>query len=52
MSIIIFIILIIFLILAKCYKFQVRENEINIYFIAEEHYERYLDQEHPREMEI
>ena len=38
-SVIILIILIIFLILSKCYKFRVRENEVNIYLIAEEHYE-------------
>ena len=44
-SVIILIILIIFLILAKHYKFRVRENEVNIHLIAEEHYERYLDQE-------
>ena len=44
-SVIILIILIIFLILAKCYKFRVRENEVNVHMIAEEHYERYLDQE-------
>ena len=44
-SVIIFIILIIFLILAKHYKFRVRENEVNVHLIAEEHYERYLDQE-------
>ena len=44
-SVIILIILIIFLILAKRYKFRVRENEVNIHLIAEEHYERYLDQE-------
>ena len=44
-SAIILIILIIFLILAKRYKFRVRENEVNIHLIAEEHYERYLDQE-------
>ena len=50
-SVIILIILIIFLILAKCYKFRVRENEINIHLIAEEHYDRYLDQEHQREMQ-
>ena len=48
---IILIILIIFIILAKCYKFRVRENEINIHLIAEEHYERYLDQEDQREMQ-
>ena len=44
-SVIILIILIIFLILAKRYKFRVREDEVNIHLIAEEHYERYLDQE-------
>ena len=44
-SVIILIILIMFLILAKCYKFRVRDNEINIHLITEEHYERYLDQE-------
>ena len=44
-NVIILIILIIFLILAKRYKFRVRENEVNIHLIAEEHYERYLDQE-------
>ena len=44
-SVIILVILIIFLILAKRYKFRVRENEINVHLIAEEHYERYLDQE-------
>ena len=44
-SVIILIILIIFLILAKRYKFRVRENEVNVHMIAEEHYERYLDQE-------
>ena len=44
-SVIILIILIIFLILAKHYKFRVRENEVNVHLIAEEHYERYLDQE-------
>ena len=38
-------ILIIFLILAKHYKHRVRENELNIHLIAEEHSERYLDQE-------
>ena len=45
MSVIVLIILIIFMILAKRYKFRVRENEVNIHLIAEEHYERYLDQE-------
>ena len=44
-SVIILLILIIFLILSKSYKFRVRENEINIHRIAEEHHERYLEQE-------
>ena len=34
-----------FIILAKCYKLRVRKNEINVHLIAEEHYERYTDQE-------
>ena len=44
-SVLFLIILIVFIILAKCYKLRVRENEINIHLIAEEHYERYMDQE-------
>ena len=51
-GVIILIILIIFVILAKCYKFQVRENEINIHLIAEEHYDKYLDEEDQRELQI
>ena len=44
-SVIILIILIMFLILTRRYKFRVRDNEINVHLIAEEHYERYLNQE-------
>ena len=44
-SAVIVIILILFVILAKRYKLRVRANEINIHLIAEEHYERYMDQE-------
>ena len=44
-SVIVFIILIVFLVLAKRYKLRVRENEVNINWIAEEHYERYIEQE-------
>ena len=33
------------LLVAKCYKFWVRENEVNIHLIVEEHYERYIEQE-------
>ena len=32
-------------ILAKCYKLRERDRHINIQAIAEEHYERYFDQE-------
>ena len=44
-SVIILIIFIVYLVLAKHYKLRVRENEINVHLIAEEHYERYMDQE-------
>ena len=37
--------MIVFLVLAKRYKFRVRENEVNIHLIVEEHYERYIEQE-------
>ena len=36
---------ILFVILAKRYKLRLRENEINVHCIAEEHYERYMNQE-------
>ena len=39
------IIMIVFLVLAKHYKFRVRENEVNIHLIVEEHYEKYIEQE-------
>ena len=44
-SLIVLVILILFLVLAKCYKLRVRDNEVNIHLIAEEHYERYMNQE-------
>ena len=37
-------ILIMFLVLDKCYKLHVRSNAVNLYLIAEEDYERYVDQ--------
>ena len=51
-SLLVLIILIVFIILAKRYKLRVRENEINVHLIAEEHYERYMDQdvEYSKEM--
>ena len=44
-SVVFLIIMIMFLVLAKRYKLRVRENEVNIHLIAEEHYERYIEQE-------
>ena len=44
-SVVILIILIVFLVLAKHYKLRVRENEVNIHLITEEHYDRYMYQE-------
>ena len=44
-SVIILIILISFVILAKRYKYRVRENEVNIVQIIDDHYQRYMDQE-------
>ena len=48
------IVLIVFLILAKRYKYRVRENEVNIVQIVDEHYQRYMEQEeeHIREEQI
>ena len=36
---------VVFLVLSKCYTLRERNKEINIQAIAEEHYERYMDQE-------
>ena len=48
------IVLIVFLILAKRYKYRVRENEVNIIQIVDKHYQRYMEQEeeHIREEQI
>ena len=53
-GVVIAIIFAVFLILAKRYKFRVRENEVNVHMIAEEHYERYLEQEveYMKELEL
>ena len=53
-SMIIFVILIVYLVLAKRYKLRVRENEVNVHLIAEEHYDRYIEQEveYRKEMEL
>ena len=44
-SALVFIILIVFVILAKRYKYRVRENEVNIVQIVDDHYQRYMEQE-------
>ena len=51
-SVVIFIILLVFIVLAKRYKFRVRENEVNTVQIVDEHYERYIDQEEEYEREM
>ena len=33
------------MILAKRYKYRVRENEVNIHQIVDDHYQRYMEQE-------
>ena len=43
--IIVLVIFILFQVLAYRYKLRVRENEINVHLIAEEHFERYIEQE-------
>ena len=42
---IVLLILIVFVIFAKYYKFRVRENEVNIHQIVDDHYQRYMEQE-------
>ena len=42
---IVFLILIVFGIFARRYKYRVRENEINIVQIVDDHYQRYMEQE-------
>ena len=42
-SVLVLINLIVFIILSKRYKLRVRENEINVHLLTEEHYERYMD---------
>ena len=44
-SVLVLITLIAFVILAKRYKYRVRENEVNIVQIVDDHYQRYMDQE-------
>ena len=41
----VFVVLTVFVILAKRYKYRVRENEVNIHQIADDHYQRYMEQE-------
>ena len=42
---VVFVILIVFIILARHYKYRVRENEVNIHQIVDDHYQRYMEQE-------
>ena len=52
LSLLILLILVLFIIVAKRYKLRERERHVNIQAIAEEHYERYLDQEEEYMREI
>ena len=47
-------VLVMFAILARRYKYRVRENEVNIVQIVDDHYQRYMEQEdeHERQQEI
>ena len=45
LSLLMLLILVVYVVLAKCYKLRERDKHINIHLIAEEHYERYFDQE-------
>ena len=42
---VVFVILIMFVILARNYKYRVRENEVNVHQIVDDHYQRYMEQE-------
>ena len=44
-------VLIVFVILAKHYKYRVRENEVNIIQIVDDHYQRYMEQEEKHDRE-
>ena len=44
-SAVVFAILIVFVILARNYKYRVRENEVNVHQIVDDHYQRYMKQE-------
>ena len=43
-TVLIFIILVMFILLAKRYKLRVRDNDTNVYQIVDEHFERFLRQ--------
>ena len=43
-SVLALMILIVFVILAKHYKYRVRENEVNIVQIVDDHYQRFINQ--------
>uniref|UniRef100_A0A1X7V432 Uncharacterized protein n=1 Tax=Amphimedon queenslandica TaxID=400682 RepID=A0A1X7V432_AMPQE len=44
-AVLLFILLIVFLFLAKHYKYRIRDNEVNIYQIVDGTYQNYLNQE-------
>ena len=49
-GLLVLIIMIVFIILVKRYKYRVRENEVNIVQIVDDHYHRYMEQERMHEL--
>ena len=52
LSLLMLLILVVYVVIAKRYKLRERDKHINIHVIAEEHYERYFDQEEKYMREI
>ena len=50
--VIMFFITMVFVVLSKNYKLRVRENEVNIHWITEEHYVKYIEQENEHRREV
>ena len=51
-GVIILIIMILFIVLSRNYKLRVRDNEVSIHWIAEEHYAKYIEQENEYRREV
>ncbi|XP_019859892.1 PREDICTED: uncharacterized protein LOC109588147 [Amphimedon queenslandica] len=51
-SAVVFVILIVFIILARNYKYRIRENEVNVHQIVDDHYHRYMAQEEEYSIQV